>query len=64
LTRGPSRAASWALIWPKQTNTLPMGTGARAVLTTRPTAARAVSRFSGVAMVVIGIALLIERFMH
>jgi threonine/homoserine/homoserine lactone efflux protein len=41
-----------------------VGTGARAVLSTRPTAARAVSRFSGVAMVVIGIALLVERFMH
>jgi threonine/homoserine/homoserine lactone efflux protein len=41
-----------------------VGTGARAVLTTRPTAARAVSRFSGLAMVVIGLALLVERFLH
>lgn len=39
-----------------------VGTGARAVLTTRPSAAQIVSRASGIAMVVIGIVLVLERF--
>lgn len=38
-----------------------VGTGARRVLRTRPTAARAVTRFSGAAMIVIGGVLLIEQ---
>lgn len=38
-----------------------VGTGARTVLRTRPTAARAVTRFSGAAMVVIGVVLIVER---
>jgi threonine/homoserine/homoserine lactone efflux protein len=37
-----------------------VGTGARRVLRARPAAARAVSRFSGAAMVVIGVVLLAE----
>jgi threonine/homoserine/homoserine lactone efflux protein len=37
------------------------GTGARLVLLARPAAARAVTRFSGAAMVVIGVLLLVER---
>jgi threonine/homoserine/homoserine lactone efflux protein len=40
-----------------------VGTGARVVLRARPTAARVVSRISGAAMLVVGIVLLIERFM-
>jgi threonine/homoserine/homoserine lactone efflux protein len=38
-----------------------VGTGARRVLRARPTAARAVTRFSGTAMIVIGVALLAEQ---
>jgi threonine/homoserine/homoserine lactone efflux protein len=38
-----------------------VGTGARRVLRARPTAARAVTRFSGTAMIVIGAVLLAER---
>ncbi|GAA4623373.1 LysE family transporter [Actinoallomurus vinaceus] len=38
-----------------------VGTGARLVLRVRPTAARAVIRFSGAAMVGIGVLLLVER---
>ena len=38
-----------------------VGTGARRVLRTRPTAARAVPRFSGAAMIVMGGVLLIEQ---
>jgi len=38
-----------------------VGTGARLVLRARPAAARAVSRFSGAAMVVIGVLLLAEQ---
>lgn len=38
-----------------------VATGARAVLRTRPAAARVVTRFSGAAMVVIGAALVVER---
>lgn len=41
-----------------------VGVGARAVLATRPAAARAVTRFSGVAMVGIGAFLLAEQFIH
>ena len=40
-----------------------VGTASRAVLQARPVAARAVSRFSGLAMVGIGVALLAERLM-
>jgi threonine/homoserine/homoserine lactone efflux protein len=40
---------------------LALGLFARSVLHTRPAAARAVSRLSGVAMIVIGIVLLVER---
>jgi threonine/homoserine/homoserine lactone efflux protein len=38
-----------------------VGTGARRVLRARPTAARAVTRFSGTAMIVIGVLLLAEQ---
>jgi threonine/homoserine/homoserine lactone efflux protein len=38
-----------------------VGTGARRVLRARPTAARALTRSSGAAMIVIGIVLLIEQ---
>lgn len=38
-----------------------VGTGARMVLGTRPAAARAVTRFAGAAMTVIGVILLVER---
>jgi threonine/homoserine/homoserine lactone efflux protein len=38
-----------------------VGTGARRVLWARPTAARAVTRFSGTAMIVIGVVLLAEQ---
>ena len=38
-----------------------VGTGARLVLRARPTAARAVTRFSGTAMIVIGVVLLAEQ---
>jgi threonine/homoserine/homoserine lactone efflux protein len=38
-----------------------VGSGARRVLRARPTAARAVTRFSGAAMIVIGVVLLIEQ---
>jgi threonine/homoserine/homoserine lactone efflux protein len=38
-----------------------VGTGARRVLRARPTAARTVSRFSGAAMIVIGLVLLAEQ---
>jgi threonine/homoserine/homoserine lactone efflux protein len=38
-----------------------VGTGARRVLRARPTAARAVTRFSGTAMIVIGVVLLAEQ---
>ncbi|MEA5456529.1 LysE family translocator [Sinomonas sp. JGH33] len=41
-----------------------VGTGARVVLRVRPTAARTVARFSGVAMVGIGALLLVERLMQ
>ena len=41
-----------------------VGSGARAVLRTRPTAARTVTRFSGAAMMVIGVFLLVERLLH
>ena len=38
-----------------------VGAGARRVLRARPAAARAVTRFSGAAMVVIGVVLLVEQ---
>jgi threonine/homoserine/homoserine lactone efflux protein len=38
-----------------------VGTGARWVLRARPTAARAVTRFSGTGMIVIGVVLLAEQ---
>ena len=38
-----------------------VGGGARRVLRARPTAARAVTRFSGAAMFVIGVVLLAEK---
>jgi threonine/homoserine/homoserine lactone efflux protein len=38
-----------------------VGTGARRVLRARPAAARAVARFSGGAMVLIGVLLLVEQ---
>jgi threonine/homoserine/homoserine lactone efflux protein len=38
-----------------------VGTGARRVLRARPTAARAMTRFSGAAMIVIGVVLLAEQ---
>jgi threonine/homoserine/homoserine lactone efflux protein len=38
-----------------------VGTSARGVLRTRPTAARTVSRFSGAVMIVVGVVLLIEQ---
>jgi threonine/homoserine/homoserine lactone efflux protein len=41
-----------------------VGSGARVVLRTRPAAARAVTRVSGVAMVLIGMFLLAEQLMH
>ncbi len=41
-----------------------VGTGARRVLRTRPAAARMVSRFSGAAMVVIGVVLLVEQLVR
>jgi threonine/homoserine/homoserine lactone efflux protein len=41
-----------------------VGTGARVVLRARPTAARAVTRISGVAMVAIGVFLLVEQLIH
>lgn len=41
-----------------------VGSGARVVLRTRPAAARAVTRVSGVAMVLIGVFLLAEQLMH
>ena len=41
-----------------------VGSGARAVLRTRPTAARTVTRISGAAMMVIGVFLLVERLLH
>lgn len=41
-----------------------VGTGARRVLGTRPAAARAVTRLSGAAMVLIGIVLLAEQLLH
>jgi threonine/homoserine/homoserine lactone efflux protein len=40
---------------------LGLGTFARSVLHTRPTAARAVSRIAGAAMIVIGVLLIAER---
>jgi threonine/homoserine/homoserine lactone efflux protein len=39
-----------------------LGSSARKVLHARPAAARAVTRFSGAAMIVIGALLLIDRF--
>ncbi|WP_394525481.1 LysE family translocator [Paenarthrobacter nicotinovorans] len=41
-----------------------VGCGARAVLRTRPTAARTVTRFSGAAMILIGVVLLVEQLLH
>jgi threonine/homoserine/homoserine lactone efflux protein len=41
-----------------------VGSGARAVLRTRPTAARTVTRISGAAMMLIGVFLLVERLLH
>ncbi|MFJ5957281.1 LysE family translocator [Paenarthrobacter sp. NPDC092416] len=41
-----------------------VGTGARAVLKTRPSAARWVTRVSGAAMILIGMFLLIEQVLH
>lgn len=41
-----------------------VGAGARVVLRARPTAARTVSRFSGAAMMLIGVFLLIEQVLH
>lgn len=41
-----------------------VGLGARTILRSRPTAARAVSRVSGVAMALIGVVLLVERLMQ
>ena len=38
-----------------------VGAGARVVLSTRPAAARAVTRFSGAAMTVIGMILLVDH---
>ena len=38
-----------------------VGAGARVVLLARPTAARAVTRFSGGTMVVIGVVLVVEQ---
>jgi threonine/homoserine/homoserine lactone efflux protein len=38
-----------------------VGTGARRILRARPTAARVVARFSGIAMIVIGVTLLAEQ---
>ncbi|MGG5752738.1 LysE family translocator [Zafaria sp. Z1313] len=43
---------------------LAVGFGSRAVLGTRPAAARAVTRFSGAAMVAIGVALLLEQLLR
>ena len=40
-----------------------VGTGARLVLRARPAAARAVTRLSGAAMVVIGVLLLVEQLL-
>jgi threonine/homoserine/homoserine lactone efflux protein len=40
-----------------------VGTGARSVLRTRPAAARAVTRFSGAAMVVLGAIIVLEQFL-
>ncbi|MBP1136600.1 threonine/homoserine/homoserine lactone efflux protein [Arthrobacter sp. PvP023] len=41
-----------------------VGTGARVVLRTRPTAARAVTRVSGACMMLIGVFLLMEQVLH
>jgi len=41
-----------------------VGAGARVVLRTRPSAARAVTRFSGAAMMAIGVILLLEQLLH
>ena len=38
-----------------------VGAGARLVLSARPAAAKAITRFSGVAMTVIGVLLLVEQ---
>ncbi|MFB7456956.1 hypothetical protein [Streptomyces sp. NPDC056188] len=40
-----------------------VGTAARRVLRTRPAVASAVTRFSGAAMIVIGVLLLVERLL-
>ncbi|MEG9250335.1 LysE family translocator [Arthrobacter sp. Soc17.1.1.1] len=55
---GLVHVASCAVIY------LGVGYGARAVLGTRPAAARTVTRVSGAAMILIGVFLLLERLMH
>jgi threonine/homoserine/homoserine lactone efflux protein len=55
LVLGLVHVASCAVIYTS------VGTSARRVLRTRPTAARTVSRFSGALMIVIGVVLLIEQ---
>ena len=52
---GLVHVASCAVVYPG------VGTGARVVLRARPAAARVVTRFSGTAMVVIGVLLLVEQ---
>lgn len=41
-----------------------VGFGARRVLSSRPTAARVVTRLSGIAMIVIGVILVVEKIIH
>lgn len=58
VTLGLVHVASCALIYTG------VGSGARAVLRTRPAAARTVTRFSGAAMILIGVFLLVEQLLH
>ena len=58
VTLGLVHVASCAVIYTG------VGSGARAVLRTRPTAARTVTRFSGAAMILIGVFLLVEQLLH
>ena len=58
VTLGLVHVASCAVIYTG------VGSGARTVLRTRPTAARAVTRVSGAAMILIGAFLLVEQLLH
>ncbi|WP_442802747.1 hypothetical protein [Streptomyces sp. CB01373] len=54
---GPVHTANCAVVYTG------VGTAARRVLRTRPAVASAVTRFSGAAMIVIGVLLLVERLL-